>query len=133
MPNTTNDTVTNEAQAAAALAQVADYTKVTGAVGSFDEVAGKIEGERRVKLLSKLEPVVAGIRQSVRDNQIAIAKLEEEIKTRSSKVEYMVSKEAELKSAVDSNSIASITDLNNFMGAEGNRKLATTVGYALKS
>lgn len=131
MPNTPNTTAPelNEAAQAAAQAQVADYTKVTDAAGTFDEVDGKIEGQRRVKLLAKLEPVVAGIGQSVRDNQIAMKKLEEEIATRTAKVEYMLAKKAELKAAVDSNSIASITDLNNFMGAEGNRKLATTVGY----
>ena len=126
---TTADVLTTEGQVAAAAAVVADYTKVTGAAGSFDEVAGKIEGERRVKLLAKLEGVVKGLRQSIRDNDIGLKRLAQEKAEKEAKIAYLSKKEAELKEGIDSGTIASITDLNNYMGKEENKKLCQTVGY----
>lgn len=125
------DVVTNDVQAQAAAEVGADYTKVTGAAVTFGEIAGKIEGERRVKLAQKLERVVSNLRQSCRDNQIGIQRLEKELKEKREKIEYLLAKESELEQAFDSGAIASISELDGFMTKTENQKLSKTVDYPI--
>ncbi len=122
-------TTANEAQEQAAQAQVAEVLNVEGTIGTFDQVVGKEVGLRRANLLKKLGEVVKGMKQSEFDNKLGIERVKKELADKEAKLEYLAAKEAELKQLVDSEAISSVTDLNNFMGAEGNRKLATTVGY----
>lgn len=127
MTNTTNPTTPTEAAAQV----TADYTKVVGAEATFDIVEAKHQETRRVKMMTKLEPVIVGIDQSLRDNQIGIARLNEELKAKHDKVAYVEAKKAELKALITSGAVASITDLNNFMAKTENARLAKTVGYVV--
>ena len=132
MNTTTNpDVLGTEAQQQAAAATVADYTKVTGAAGTFDDISGKVQGERRVKLMAKVELVYKGLDQSLRDNQIGIKNRLAEIAEKEEKIAYLNKKLEELKQGFDSGEIASITDLNNYMGKAENKRLCTTVGYSV--
>jgi hypothetical protein len=122
-------TTANEAQAEAAAAQVAQVLNVDGSMGTFDQVVGKEVGLRRANLINKLGVVVKGMKQSELDNKLGIERLEKELAGKKDKLDYLAKKEAELKELVDGGTIASVTDLNNFMGKEENKRLATTVGY----
>lgn len=131
MTNPTNDPVQNGAQATSAAAVVADYTKVTNAAGTFDDIAGKVQGERRAKLMGKVEAIYKGLDQSLRDNQIGIQNRQKEIAEKEEKVAYLNAKLEEIKTGFDGGTLASITDLNNFMGKAENKRLAQTVGYSV--
>lgn len=127
MTNPTNDPVQNEAQANSAAAVVADYTKVTNAAGTFDDIAGKVQGERRAKLMARVEKVYKGIDQSLRNNQIGIERLKKELADKEAKVAYLGGKIEEIKTGFDGGTLASITDLDNYLGKAENKVLRETV------
>ena len=82
-------------------------------------------------MLAKLESVVAPLRQSVRNNQFGIERLQKELDQKQDKIAYLVGREELLREKVNSGEISSITDLNKFMQEKGNLRLAESVGYVV--
>lgn len=126
------DVVSGEAQLAAAKAQVENYVAVTGSTGTFADVAGMIEGERKVKLLEKFKGVLVVLRQGLRDNQIGIDRLTEEMAAKQKEIDYLKACEAALQEGLDSGKICGIHELNKFMETDSMKRLATRVANASK-